>query len=92
MSAAPEHLPIFARFARNVLDVREEDDTKAAEEGAQRLQKFYATIRMPANLRQADVKEEDLDAIAERAVEKGNLGILTSIGKKEALQIMRNAF
>ena len=33
-----------------------------------------------------------LGTIAEKAVERRNLGILTSIGKNEALQIMRDAF
>jgi len=33
-----------------------------------------------------------MTALAEKAVENGNLGILTSIGKDEALQIMRAAF
>jgi hypothetical protein len=47
---------------------------------------------MPANLREAGVKEKHLETIAEKAVERGNLGILTSIGKNEALQIMRDAF
>jgi len=92
MSAAPEHLPIFARFARNVMEVREEDDAQAAEAGVKALEAFYAAIRMPANLREAGVKEEDLEVMAEKAVENGNLGILTSIGKDEALQIMRAAF
>ncbi|MFZ2948624.1 MAG: iron-containing alcohol dehydrogenase [Desulfuromonadaceae bacterium] len=92
MSAAPEHLSVFARFARNVLDIREEDDAKAAEEGVKKLQAFYSVIKMPANLREAGVKEEDLDVIAAKAVENGKLGILTSIGKDEVLQIMRAAF
>lgn len=92
MSAAPEHLPVFARFARNVLDIREEDDAKAAEDGVKKLRAFYSAIKMPANLREAGVKEEDLEVMAEKAVENGNLGILTSIGKDEALQIMRAAF
>lgn len=92
MSAAPEHLPVFARFARNVMDIREEDDVKAAESGIKALEAFYATIKMPANLREAGVKEEILETMAEKAVENGNLGILTSIGKDEALQIMRMAF
>jgi hypothetical protein len=30
ISAAPEHLPIFARFARNVFEIREEDDAKSS--------------------------------------------------------------
>jgi alcohol dehydrogenase YqhD (iron-dependent ADH family) len=92
MCAAPEHLPIFARFARNVLEIREEDDAKVAEEGVKKLQAFYSVIKMPATLREAGVKEEDLEIMAEKAVENGNLGILTSIGKDEALQIMRAAF
>lgn len=92
MSAAPEHLPVFARFARNVLDIREEDDAKVAEEGVKQLRAFYSAIRMPANLREAGVREEDLEVMAEKAVENGNLGILATIGKDEALQIMRAAF
>ncbi|APG27615.1 alcohol dehydrogenase [Syntrophotalea acetylenivorans] len=92
MSAAPEHLPIFARFARNVFDVREKDDAKAAEEGVTRLEEFYAVIKMPASLREAGVKEEDLEVIAEKAVEDGQLGILAVLGKDEVLQILRAAF
>ena len=92
MSAAPEYLPIFARFARNVMEVREEDDAEAAEAGVRQLEKFYAAIKMPVNLREAGVKEEDLEAIAGKAVENGNLGILTSIGKDEALHILQAAF
>ncbi|MEZ4526206.1 MAG: iron-containing alcohol dehydrogenase [Desulfobacterales bacterium] len=92
MRTAPNYLPIFARFARNVLDIREKDDAMAAEEGVRQLKAFYTAIRMPANLSDAGVKEKDLEIMAERAVERGNLGILTSIGKKEALQIMRDAF
>jgi len=92
MKAAPEHLPLFARFARNVFEVREEDDARAAEEGIRKLEKFYAAIKMPANLREAGVTEEDLDFIAGKAMENGNLGILASLGKDEVLQILRAAF
>jgi alcohol dehydrogenase YqhD (iron-dependent ADH family) len=92
MRFAPEYLPIFTRFARNVFEIRERDDASAAEAGVKKLEAFYAAIKMPANLREAGVKEDDLEVIAEKAVERGNLGILTSIGKEEVLQIMRDAF
>jgi alcohol dehydrogenase YqhD (iron-dependent ADH family) len=92
MNSAPEYLPIFAQFARNVYGIVEEDTTKAAEAGVRQLEAFYAAIKMPANLREAGVKEEDLEIMAEKAVERGNLGILTSIGKADALQILRDAF
>ena len=92
MRTAPEHLPVFAKFARNVMEVRIEDDATAAEEGIRRLEAFYAAIKMPAKLHEAGVKEDDLEVMAQKAVENGKLGILTSIGKDEALQIMRMAF
>ncbi|HJV35871.1 iron-containing alcohol dehydrogenase [Geomonas sp.] len=92
MSTAPEHLSIFAKFARNVMEVREGDDAKAAGEGVKKLEAFYSGIKMPANLRKAGVKEEDLEAMAEKAVENGKLGILAPLDKVEVLQILRAAF
>lgn len=92
MRTAPQYLPLFARFARNVMGICQKDDTRAAAEGVAKLEAFYGSIKMPANLREAGVKEQDLETIAEKAVERGNLGILTSIGKDEALRIMRDAF
>ncbi len=92
MDAAPQQMPIFARFARNVFDIRAADDAVAAEAGVAALEAFYKTIRMPANLREAGAKEQDLETMAEKAVEDGELGTLAVIGKAEALQIMRAAF
>ncbi len=92
MNSAPEYLPIFAQFARNVFGIVEPDTAEAAEAGVRQLEAFYAAIKMPTNLSEAGVKEEDLDTMAEKAVERGHLGILTSIGKAEALQILRDAF
>jgi butanol dehydrogenase len=92
ISTAPHHLPLFARFSRNVMEIREEADTKAAEAGVKALEAFYRTIRMPANLREAGVREEDLEIMAGKAVENGKLGILTLLGKDEVLRIMRAAF
>jgi len=92
MSSAPEYLPIFAKLARNVMEVSEEEDAKAAEAGVRRLESFYAAIKMPANLREAGVKVEDLDLIAGKAVENGKLGILAPLGQAEVLQILQAAF
>lgn len=89
---APEHRPVFTRFARHVMGSHDTDDSKAAEDGIQKLSAFYAAIKMPANLREAGVKEEDLESIAEKAVERGPLGILATLGKDEVLQIMKDAF
>jgi alcohol dehydrogenase YqhD (iron-dependent ADH family) len=92
MATAPEHLPLFARFARTVMEIHEQDDALAAEAGVKALEAFYRSINMPASLREAGVREEDLEAMAERAVEDGTLGILTCIDRDEALEILRMSF
>jgi hypothetical protein len=74
------------------MDVREDDDAKAAEQGVKKLENFYALIKMPTRFSEAGVKEEDLKTIAEKAVENGNLGVLTSIGKEDVLAMMRDKF
>nr|WP_320192639.1 hypothetical protein [uncultured Desulfobacter sp.] len=51
-----------------------------------------AYFGMPSTLKEAGAKEKDLETMAEKAVERGNLGILTLIGKEDALQIMSDAF
>jgi len=91
ISTAPQYLPIFARFARNVMGVYEKDDATAAEAGVKALEAFYSTIKMPANLREAGVREEDLEDIADKAVENGKLGVLSSIGRDEVLGILNAA-
>ena len=92
MTSAPQHLPIFARFARNVLDVVENDDAKAAENGIKKLEEFYAVIKMPVSLRKAAVKETDLPEMAAKATEDHKLGTLAVLGKEEVLEIMKAAF
>ena len=89
---APEHLSVFARFARNVFDVQEADESAAAEEGIQRLIAFYESIGMPKNLKEAGVEEDRLEYLAEKATENGNIAFLTTINKEEALEIFREAF
>lgn len=92
MRTAPESTAVFARFARNVFDVREADDAAAAETGIGKLEAFYAAIGMPENLAKAGVEEDKLRYLAEKAVEGGNLGCLTSIGADEAYEILEQAY
>ena len=55
----------FAQFARRVWDVAEEDDTKAAKEGIDRMSAFFAEIGMPTKLRDFDVPKSSLDKLSD---------------------------
>ena len=89
---APNFLPMFARFARNVFGVIESDDKKAAEMGIESLIKFYEKIGMPKNMREAGVEEDKLEYLASQATEFGDIGTMTSITKYEALEIYKMAW
>jgi butanol dehydrogenase len=89
---APNFLPMFARFARNVFGVIENDDKKAAEMGIEALENFYKVIGMPKNMREAGVKEDKLEYLSAQATEFGDIGTMTSITKNEALEIYKMAW
>ena len=59
----------FARFAREVLDVVEPDDTKAAYKGIEAMRDFYHTIGMPTNIQELigrKATDEELLLMAEK--------------------------
>ena len=92
LKAAPEYTPMFARFARNVFGVLEIDDAKAAHEGVEKLLAFYETIGMPKTMREAGVKEDELEYLAQKATEFGDIGTMSPINKTEALEIYKMAW
>ena len=92
VEANPDALSVFARFARNVFDVKQRDDWAAFEAGIEALIQYYRAIGMPVSLEAAGVEEERLDYLAEKATENGELGILSSIGKAQALAIYQAAY
>lgn len=89
---ASKYVPIFARFARNVFGVDRLEDIRAAHMGIEALIKFYKVLGLPESLEESGVLYEDLDFMAEKATELGTLGILSEIGKDEALDIFKRAF
>ena len=56
----------FARFARKVWNVTEEDDTKAALEGIEKTVDFFRSIGMPTSIKELGVNptDEDLKALS----------------------------
>ncbi len=61
-------VPRFARFAREVFGVTEENDRKAAELGIEKVKEFNKTLGMPATLSEAGVPDDKLDEMASEAV------------------------
>ena len=57
----------LARLAREIFQISETDDSRAAIAGIGRLKAWFAAIGSPTSLKEAGISEEDIDRIAENA-------------------------
>ena len=90
--AAPDR---FARFARKVWGIREQEDLKAAREGIRAAVDYFRSIGMPVSLTELGIHptEEELKALALDATmnDTVKLSRLKPLGAAEALEIYRMA-
>ena len=63
--ARPER---FAKFARNIFDIQETDDEKAAVAGIEAMEDYYRSVGMPTNLCELgiDATEEQIKEMADK--------------------------
>ena len=59
------NIPRFAQFARNVWDVNEEDDERAAFLGICEMEEFFKALDMPLYLHEFDIPEDCTERLAE---------------------------
>ena len=87
-----EGMARFARFAREVLDVTEEDDTAAANKGISRMRNFYRSIGMPASIPELigrKATKEELLLMAEKCSRNGSItnGNFKKLAYEDVLKI-----
>ncbi len=75
--------PRFARFAREVFDVTEEDDMTAAKEGIARVHHFNDSLGMPSKLSDVGINEEKFDQMAAEAVRTSGLSARSYVHLQE---------
>ena len=90
-----EETPRFARFARKVWSVSEENDAKAALMGIEATENFFRSIGMPVSLKElgVDPSEEDLEALSLDATMQGTLKLsrIRPLGAEDVNRIYKNA-
>ena len=79
----------FARIARNVWDVTEENDEIAAVKGIEKMQEFFTKIGMPSSLKHFNIDASSIDKFVELTTANGTRTIKSYIplGKKEVKEI-----
>ena len=90
--ARPER---FAKFARNIFDIQETDDEKAAVAGIEAMENYYRSVGMPTSLCELSIHatEEQIKEMADKCsfYGKRTVGVMKKIGAPEAAEIYRMA-
>lgn len=81
-----------ARFSREVCNVKETDDEKAAAVGIARLKSFFVEIGCPGSLRELGVKAEELETCADIISVFLPMGRVCKIKNIDVAKILQQAF
>ncbi len=79
----------FAEYARNVWDIQEEDNWKAANYGIDATEEFFRDCGIPMKLSEVGIDESKFEAMAEDAVKFGGLQYAyVALDKKDVVEIL----
>lgn len=84
-----DNLARFARYARNVYDIKESDDEKAALAGIEATKDFFHKLGLPTSLEEAKLPTDQLAHMAAQAarIKGGKMGIMKSLKEEDNLAI-----
>ncbi len=87
----PSCVSRFARYAREVFRIQEDDDEKAAMAGIEATKEFYHHLGLPVSFEEAGLKTDRIDYMARHAVALGHGGIgnFKRLNEEDAEQIYR---
>jgi hypothetical protein len=81
----------LARFAQEVFSVNNTDNLKAADKGTAKLKSWFASLGAPVSLKEANITEDDVEKIADNAVNNAQMWGMTSYTKEVIVEILTNA-
>ena len=90
-----EAIPRFARYARNVWNVKDSNDEKASLLGIEKTEEFFKSIGMPTSIRELGIEpaEKDLMALSLDATMQGTLKLsrIRPLDTTDVHRIYKNA-
>ena len=80
--------PKMAQMARNVFNVRDDDDMNAAREGINKVKGFFSGLGMPGKLSEVGIDDEYFDRMGKSACLYGPVGTFKRLGPEQVKEIL----
>jgi hypothetical protein len=82
----------FVEYAQNVWQIQGAGSSSVAQKGIEQTRDFFVHLGMPTTLREVGVQEHDLEKIAEKTVQHGEIGKFKKLGKHDVRAVLKQAF
>jgi alcohol dehydrogenase YqhD (iron-dependent ADH family) len=83
--------PKFAQMARNVWNIKESDDMKAAKMGIVAVREFFNSLEMPATLSQVEIPADHFGEMGKKACVFGKIGSFQRLDADDVVAILNQA-
>ena len=80
--------PKIAQMARNVFDITEEDNIKAAKAGIDAVREFFISLGMPSKLSEVNIPADHFEHMAKSACLFGPIGMYKRLGPEQIKEIL----
>jgi len=87
-----KNLPLFARYARNVYGIEENDDEKAALLGIEATKNFFKNLGAPVSLSEVNIPKDKFQKMAHKAVILGPVGHMVLLKEEDIVKIYELAY
>ena len=64
---------IFARYAKEVWNIQDDDEYQLARKGIEKTKEFFKDLNIPTTLKELNIDNQNFDIIAQQAVKNGYL-------------------
>ncbi len=82
---------IFATYGRNIWNITEKDDRKAASEAIEKTSGFFTNIGIPSKLSDIGIDSSKFDEMAQNALKYSKVGRFKELSKEDIISIYNNS-
>jgi len=82
----------YVDFAKNVWEAKGDNKIEIAKHGIAKTKDFLKSLELPTTLREMGIQESELEKVAKKVVNLGDIGEIVKLNEAKVLNILRNAY